>query len=194
MAQGIVAGELMAGPCKLYTRSTPITDSADDLAIIAGTTPDFSDFTYQGLTDGGVNASLQKSYANHTVDQSPDWVMSTITERHAEVATQLAAPTLDKFALANNGGAITTGVGTASAWDSWEPITDTIETPEEYIAIVLYGRRVDRKGMIVVIRNALSVDNMEFAFTKDNKTTLSVSWAGHFVSDTVAPIVVYSQR
>jgi hypothetical protein len=179
MAQGIVAGELLIGAAKV--RLAPV--GTDDLAIIAAADPDWTGWTYQGLTDGGVNASLQKSYANHTVDQSPDWVASTITERHASIATTLAAFTLDKLKAANNGGTIVTGVGTTGAWDSWEPITDVIETPEEYTALAL-----------VVVRRTLSVENMDFAFTKEAKTTLGVSWAGHFVSDETAPVVVYTQR
>lgn len=190
MAQGIVAGELLIGACKI--RTAPV--GTDDELIIDGTAPDFTGWNYLGLTDGGVNASLQKSYANHTVDQSPDWVASTITERHASIASTLAAFTLDKIQAANNGGTIVTGVGTAGAWDSWEPITDVLETPEEYISLSLEGRRQDGKRAIIVVRRTLSVENMDFAFTKEAKTTLGVSWAGHYVSDDVAPMVVYTQR
>jgi hypothetical protein len=194
MAQNIVAGDLMVGACKLYTGVT-ITDSATDLGFLGtGGTPDFSSLTYQGLTDGGVQAAIQKSYANHTVDQSPDWIASTITERHPSISTNLATATLDKLKLANNGGTITTGVGTGALWDKWEPEVDVIENPETYISIVLYGRKLSGKKMITVMRRCLSVDNTEFAFTKDSKTMFSCSWAGHFVSDTVAPMIVYTQR
>lgn len=191
MAQGIVSGDIMVGPGKLRTAVVGV----DELAVIAGATPVWgSEWTYQGLTDGGVQASLQKSYANHSVDQAPDWVASTITERHASIATSLAIATLDKIKLANNGGEIVTGVGTGAAWDRWEPTVDTLETPETYLCLAIEGRRQDGKRMISVVRRALSVDNMDFSFTKDGKTMWSVSWAGHFVSDTVAPVAIYTQR
>lgn len=192
----IVAGNLMVGAAKIYT-AAEITDANKatiEDSIFAGSLPVFNPaiHTYQGLTDGGVNASLQKSYANHTVDQSPDWVASTPTERHAQVQTSLAQVTLDKFAIANNGGAITTGVGTGG-WQKWEPITNTVDTPETYISVFLYGKRLDGKPCVVAIRRTLSVDNMDFAFAKDAKTMLSVSWGGHFVSDTLAPFAVYQR-
>lgn len=195
MATGIVAGDLMVGACKLYTKATIVDPATDELPVLGtGGVPDFSTWDYQGLTDGGVQAAIQKSYANHTVDQSPDWVASTITERHPSVSTNLAVATLDKLKLANNGGAITTGVGTGSLWDKWEPEIDVIENPETYIAIALYGRKLGGKKMIAVVRRSLSVDNTEFAFVKDAKTMFSCSWAGHFVADTVAPMAVYTQR
>ena len=195
MAQGIVSGEIMVGPGKLRT-AVVTADDAKELTVIAAAVPVWAEatWTYQGLTDGGVQASLQKSYANHTVDQAPDWVASTITERHASIATNLAVATLDKIKLANNGGEIVTGVGTGAAWDRWEPTVDTLETPETYLCLAIEGRRQDGKRLIAMIRRALSVDNMDFSFTKDGKTMWSVSWAGHFVSDTVAPVAIYTER
>lgn len=199
MAQGIVAGEVMAGqPGKLYgirNGGQGITSEATDLAVLgaAGTT-DWTGWDYFGLTDGGLQASIEKSYANHSVDQSPDWVASTITERHASLSTNLVAVTLENLSRANNGGLITTGVGAGSSWDQWEPIVDTLETPEDYIGLGIESRRLDGKRMVAVIRRALSTDNMSFPFVKDAKTMFSVNWAGHFVADDVAPIVVYTAR
>lgn len=199
MAQGIVAGEIMAGqPGKLYgfrNNGQGITDAAVDLAVLgASGATDWSDWEYFGLTDGGLQASIEKSYANHTVDQAPDWVASTITERHASLSTNLVAATLENLSRANNGGLITTGVGTGGGWDSWQPIVDTLETPEDYIGLGIESRRLDGKKMVAVIRRALSTDNMSMAFQKDAKTMFSVNWAGHFVADDVSPIVVYTQR
>lgn len=200
MAQGIVAGEIMAGnPGKLYGIKPSglglgIVDDTVDLKVVAAGTPDWSDWDYFGLTDGGVQASLEKSYANHSVDQAPDWVASTITERHASLATNLVAVTLENLSRANNGGVIATGVGTAHLWDSWQPTIDTLEDPEDYIGLGVESRRLDGKRMIAIIRRALSTDNMSFPFVKDGKTMFSVNWAGHFVSDLIAPMVVYTQR
>jgi hypothetical protein len=199
MAQGIVAGELMVGPGKLYTidpggLGQGLPDDTLELAVIAAATPDFSAWTYMGLTDGGTQAALEKSYTNHTVDQAPDWIASTITERHPSVSTNLVAATLNNLSKANNGGVISTGKGTAAAWDRWEPTIDTLENPEKYLGLAIQGRRLDGKRMIVVMRKVLSVDNMAFPFTKDGKTTFAVNWAGHFVSDTTASMAVYTQR
>jgi len=199
MAQGIVAGELMVGPGKLRVidpggLGQGLADNTAELTVIAAATPDWSAWTYMGLTDGGLQVAIEKSYANHTVDQAPDWVASTITERHPTVGTNLVAATLNNLSRANNGGVITTGVGTAGAWDSWTPTIDTLETPEKYLGMAVEGRRLDGKRMIIVLRKVLSVDNMSAPFTKDGKTMFSVNWAGHFVSDTTASVAVYTQR
>lgn len=201
MAQGIVAGELMVGPGKIYTINPGglgqgITDPAttEVAGILAAVPPVFTPWDYAGLTDGGTQAALEKSYANHTVDQAPDWIASTITERHASVSTNLVAATLNNLSKANNGGLITTGVGTGAAYDKWEPTIDTLENQEIYLGLAIHGRRLDGRRMIVVIRKVLSTDNMTFPFQKDSKTMFSVNWAGHYVSDTVAPMVVYTQR
>jgi hypothetical protein len=199
MAQGIVAGQLMVGPGKLRVidpggLGQGLPDNTAELTALAAATPDWSAWTYMGLTQGGTQAALEKSYANLTVDQAPDWVVSVITERHPSVSTNLVANTLDNLSKANNGGVITTGVGTAGAWDRWEPTIDTLETPEKYLGLSIEGRRVDGKRMVVVMRRVLSVDNMSIPFTKDGFTQFSVNWAGHFVSDTTASMAVYTQR
>lgn len=194
MAQGIVAGQIMVGPGKLYMidpggLGQGITDvAASETTVMASGTPDWTAWTYLGLTDGGVDAALEKSYANHTVDQAPDWVASTITERHASLSTNLVAVTLDNLSKANNGGLVTTGAN----WDYWEPTVDTLETPDKYIGLAVMSKRLDGKRMVAFIRKALSVDNMSIPFKKDAKTMFSVNWAGHFVSDVIAPIRVYT--
>jgi hypothetical protein len=56
MAQNIVAGDLMVGACKLYTKTAPSWTRPRTNCGYLGTggTPDFTGWTYQGLTDGGV--------------------------------------------------------------------------------------------------------------------------------------------
>lgn len=199
MAQGIVAGELMVGAGKLYTidpgnLGQGLPDDTIELAALATAVPDFSTWTYMGLTDGGTQAALEKSYANHTVDQAPDWIASTITERHPSVSTNLVAATLNNLSRANNGGVIATGKGAGGNWDRWEPTIDVLENPEHYVGLAIHGRRLDGKRMVVVMRRVLSVDNMSMPFQKDAKTQFSANWAGHFVSDTTASMAVYTQR
>lgn len=186
MATGIVSGDIMVGPGKIYT--APV--GTDDSLVIATSVPSYTGWTYAGLTDGGVDFSIEKTYANHTVDQSPDWVASTITERHALAATNLVTTTLANLQLGLNSGTVTTGAN----WDTYTPITDLIATQETYTALLIVGNTLAGKIRMLGVRRCLSVDKLSMPFKKDSKTMYSVSWAGHFVSDTVAPFVVYTQH
>ncbi len=183
----IVAGDIIVGPGKL--RIAPL--NTDDSLIVAGASPVWAPaWVDAGLTDDGLNLAIEKSYANHSVDQSPDWVASTITERHASIATNLVTTTLENLKSALNGGTITTGAN----WKKFEPNSDVIAVPETYVMLAIEGNNQSGKKVIVVVRRCLSVDNVSMPFKKDAKTMFSVSWAGHFVSDTTAPFVVYTQN
>lgn len=185
----IVAGSIIVGPGRLRTNIVS-TDNSLDTAVVATTTPVWgASWIDLGLTDGGADLSIERKYANHTVDQSPDWVASTITERHAALATNIVSTTLDNLKLANNGGTLTTAVN----WNKYEPQIDLINTPETYITLALEGKNQAGKSIIVVIRRALNVDKISMPFKKDAKTMFSVAWGGHYVSDTTAPFVVYTQ-
>jgi len=186
----VVAANLMVGPGRL--RYAPV--GTPDLDIVAAAVADHTDWEDVGPTDDGVNMAVAKSYANHTVDQVPDWVASTITERNTSVEVNLADPTLENLKLSLNGGTVEEGVGTAAIWDKFEPVTDLIGTQEEYTAFTVEGKTLGGLGRIVVIRRALNVDNVAFAYKKDGKTMFACNWAGHFVSDSIPPFAVYTKR
>lgn len=178
--------KLMVGAGDFYT--FPV--GYDDSLIIATASPTLTGLTYMGATDGGVNLTVAKSYANHTVDQTADWVASTITERSARVETNLAEVTHQNLALALNGGTTASTV----SWDTYTPVTDLIVSPETYVGLAVVGNTFAGKKRIVVIRKALNIADVAFAFQKDAKTMYGVSWAGHYVSQSLAPFVVYTQH
>lgn len=184
----IVTAKMMIGPGRM--RWAPV--GTDDTAIVAAFTPNWTGWTDIGSTDGGVDCSIAKNYANHTIDQTPDWVASTITERHFTVQTNVVeAGDLAKVSLVNNGGV---SASTNPSWTSYAPNTDLISTQETYIAVSIEGKRLDGKSQIIVVRRVLNVDSVAFPFKKDAKTMLSLSFAGHFVSDALAPFIMYSQN
>lgn len=181
--------QMMVGPGKLRWAAVGV----DDAAIVTAYTPNWTNWTDVGSTDGGVQMSIAKNYANHTVDQVADWVASTITERHVTVQTSLAEPgDMSKLALVNNGGVTTPSFN--PSWDKYEPTTDLIATQETYIAVALEGVTLAGKKRIIVARKVLNVDSVAFEFTKEKKTMYGLSFAGHYVSDVIAPFVMYSQR
>lgn len=180
---------MMIGPGKLRWAAV----GTDDALIVAAYTPSWTGWTDVGATDGGVQMSIAKDYANHTVDQVADWVASTITERHVTVQTSVVeSGNLAKLALVNNGGTLTASFN--PSWDKYEPTTDLIATQETYIAVALEGITLAGKKRIIVARRVLNVDSVSWEHKKEAKTMLGLSFAGHYVSDTVAPFVIYSQR
>jgi hypothetical protein len=181
--------QMMVGPGKLRWAAV----GTDDAAIVAAYTPNWTSWTDVGSTDGGVQMSIAKDYANHEVDQVADWVASTITSRHVTVQTNVVeAGDMAKLALVNNGGTTTPSFN--PSWDKYEPTTDLIATQETYISVALEGITLAGKKRIIVCRRALNVDSIAFEFKKDGKTMYALSFAGHYVSDTTAPFVMYSQR
>lgn len=181
--------QMMIGPGRL--RWAPV--GTDDALIVAGYTPSWTSWTDIGATDGGVQMSIAKDYTNHTVDQVADWVASTINERHVTVQTEVVeSGDLARISLVNNGGTTTPSFN--ASWDKYEPTTDLIATQETYIAVGLEGKALDGKKMIIVARRVLNVDSIAFEFKKDGKTTLGLNFAGHYVSDTIAPFVIYKQN
>lgn len=183
---GITSAKLMVGPGKL--RWAPV--GTDDSQIIASAVPDFTGWEDVGLTDGGLGMSIAKNYANHTVDQTPDWVASTITERHFTIQTSVVESSdLAKLSLVNNGGVT---ASPNASWQKYEPLTDLIATQETYIAVCAEGKNLAGKPVIIVVRKVLNVDSIAFDMKKDAKTMYGLSFAGHFVSDTTAPFVMYT--
>lgn len=184
----ITTATMMVGPGRV--RWAPV--GTDDALIVAAFTPAWSGWSDIGATDGGVNMSIDKNYANHSVDQTPDWVASTITDRHTTLQTSVVeSGDLAKLSLVNNGGVT---LSTNPSWTSYEPNTDLISTQETYIAVAVEGITLGGKKRIIVIRKVLNVDSVAFEFKKDAKTMLGLSLAGHFVSDAKAPFIVYSQN
>lgn len=181
--------QMMIGPGKF--RYAPV--GTDDSLIVAAYTPSWTNWLEGGATDGGVQMSIAKDYANHTVDQVADWVASTITERHVTLQTSLVeSGDLARLSLVNNGGTTTPSFN--PSWDKYEPTTDLIATQETYIMASVEGVTLAGKKRIIVARRVLNVDSIAWEYKKDAKTMYGLSFAGHYVSDTVAPFVVYNQR
>lgn len=180
--------KMMVGPGKM--RYAPVGTS--DATVVATGLPVWTSWTDVGATDGGVQMSIAKDYANHTVDQVADWVASSITERHVTLQTNVVeSANLAKLSLVNNGGV---SASVNASWDKYEPNVDLIATQETYIAVAVEGKTLAGKSCIIVARRVLNVDSVSWEFKKDGKTMYSLSFAGHYVDDTTAPFIVYTQK
>jgi hypothetical protein len=185
----IQAVNLMVGPGRLYYKPFDLT--WDPATLIASAEPTFTGLTDIGATDDGINITVAKKYTNHVVDQTADWVASTITERSARAEVNLAEPTLTNLSLALNGG---TTASVNPSWDKYEPNTDLVATQESYTTLVVLSNTLGGKKRLLVLNKTLNVDDVAFSYKKDAKTMFGCSWGSHYVSDTVAPFIVYTQK
>lgn len=181
----IDVAQMMVGPGRM--RWAPL--GTDDELIVAANVANWTGWTDVGPTDGGIQLAIAKDYANHEIDQTPDWVASTITARRMTLQSSLvASASHTTLSLVNNGGVI---ASTNPSWTSYEPNTDLISKQEEYIMVAVEGVSLTGKPVIDVVRRVLNVDSVAFEYKKDGKTMFGLSFAGHFVSDTVAPFIRY---
>jgi hypothetical protein len=181
----IDVADMMVGPGRMRWAET----GTDDALIVAGNVADWTGWNDVGPTDGGLSLAIAKDYANHEIDQTPDWVASTITSRRMTIQSSLvAAGNLTTLSLVNNGGVI---ASTNPSWTSYEPETDLISVQEKYIMVAVEGVTLEGKPVIDVVRRVLNVDSVAFEYKKDAKTMFGLSFAGHFVSDSVAPFIRY---
>jgi hypothetical protein len=183
----VTATDLVQGPATLYTGAFGATEPADSAV---NTTPAASTWTDVGGTQDGVKLSIDQTYVELEVDQIVDRVGSRLTKRDFMVETTLAEPTLANLSLALNGG--TSGSG--SGYATFEPSYASSATQPTYIALLFdgwapggaYTRRA-------IVRKALSTDATEMAYTKDKMTVFGVKFAGHYVSDAIAPIHIVDE-
>lgn len=177
----VVATNLTQGPGTLYTAPFGTVEPADaDVANDPGT--GWGDV---GGTRDGVNISMNLEYSELEVDQIVDVPARRLIKRDMALETNLAEPTLDNLTIALNSGVVSSGSG----FKSYEPTSDTSATQPTYRALLMDGFQGEKRRRIIV-RRALSTENVEFAYKKDDQTVFSVTFSAHYVSSTIKPFKV----
>ena len=178
----VTASNLVLGSATIYTAPFATAEPADAVAAPAVAWID------AGATTDGVTISVSPDYTELVADQVIDRVGSRLTGRTITVSTNLAEVTLENLKVALGGGTITTTAGKkvfdAAIANSGEPA---------YSAILIDGVAPGGKKRRIVIRKALSTDNVEFAYSKDGQTVYSVTFTAHYVDGTKAPISVIDE-
>lgn len=183
----VVASNLVLGPGTLYHGAEGATEPADTAVASA---PDAEDWTDVGGTSDGVTLSIENEYTELTVDQIVDRVGSRLTSRTMTVATNLAEPTLENLSrVVNGGGTVTTGTG----FKKFEPANDTSATQPTYCALLFDGIAPGGGNRRVIVRRALSTENVEFAYSKEDQTVFSVTFTAHFVNGSTAPFAIIDE-
>ncbi len=183
----VVTTNLIQGQGWLYHAPFGTAEPAD---TAFATVPDDADWTEVGGTKDGVNLKVAEEWAAMEVDQIVDVPGRRRTKREFMIETNIAEGTLENLKLAMNGGTIAAAGTAATAHRTLTPDYADAATQPNYAALILDGYAPEGNVRRVVGRKMLSIEGTEFAYNKAEMTVLKVSFAGHYVSKTIAPFKV----
>lgn len=150
-----------------------------------------------GFTQEGVSLTVAQEYAELEVDQLVDIPGRRLTKREVTVASSLAEATLENLASALNeleAQVTSEAAGAGSPGTSaFEPRTTGLQGEPTYAMLLFDGFAPSGFPRRVIVRRALQTGDVEAAYTKDGQTVYPVSFAGHYVSASVAPYKVVDQ-
>lgn len=173
---------LTMGPGDLYHGAYGVA-TEPPLADVNVTPPSSGGWESIGGTQDGVTLTINKEYAELSVDQIIDVPGRRTTKRDARLTTNLAEPTLENLKIAENGGTIGTGTG----YRTFDPTSDTSATQPNYGHVILDAWGVESKRRRIIGRRTLSIANMELAYKKDGQTLIPVDFACHYVDASTKP-------
>ena len=178
----VTASNLILGAANIYTAPFGTVEPAD--AVIAPAVA----WIDAGATTDGVTITVSPDYTEIVADQVIDRVGSRMTSRTITVSTNLAEATLENLKLALAGGTVTAGTGKKTfdlaVANSGEPT---------YVALLIDGIAPGGKKRRIIVRKALSTDDVEFAYSKEDQTVYSVTFTAHYVTGATAPITVIDE-
>jgi len=154
------------------------------------------DFVDLGFTMEGVTLTVAHEYSELDVDQVVDIPGRRLIKREVTVATSLAEATMANLLQAVNGlGAITTTSAGAAVpgTDAFEPSAAGLQGEPTYAMLLFDGFAPDGFPRRVLLRKALQVGEIEAAYSKDGQTVYPVEFAGHYISESVAPYKIVDQ-
>lgn len=194
---GVSVTNLTQGPGTLYTAAVGVTEPADTAVSSA---PGVG-YTDVGGTSDGVTLSINQSYKELEVDQVVDIPGRRITKREMTLKTNMAEPTLENLAIALNADASqVVSSGTAGTSNKvFTPNNETSATQPKYKALLFDGFAPgsDASGTSprrrVLVRRALSTDNVQFTYKKDDQTVFSTEFSAHYVSSAITPFKIVDQ-
>ena len=181
----VTVANLIMGPGTMYKVDFGAAEPADTLV---NSTPAASAWTDVGGTMDGVELAVTQEYTELNVDQIVDIPGRRLTKRDFTVKTNLAEPTLEHLDYLMNSA--TTGVTSGSGFKSLESDVSNSATQPNYKAFIFDGFAPSSLRRRVIGRKMLNVEDITFAYKKDEQTVFSVSLSGHFVSTTIKPFKI----
>lgn len=182
------AYQVIQGTGRMYTGVFSASAAFEPALAAVNSAPQSSAWTYTGFTSDGITVTIDQTFSEMRVDQLADRVGTKMTERQLSLQANLAEATLANFTLGLNSGTITTGSG----YQYYEPVYDGTELQPVYIAVLFDGYAPANAAGVtkrrrIILRKAISTENVELAYKKDELTLVPVTFTSHYVSDTVAP-------
>ncbi|MCW0214367.1 MAG: hypothetical protein OJJ54_13490 [Pseudonocardia sp.] len=175
---GVDVANLTQGPGTLYRGAVGATEPLDTALATAPSGPAWTDV---GGTMDGVTLTINQEYSELQVDQVVDVPGRRISKRDMTIATNMAEPTLENLAFCLNQGTISAGTG----YKAIVPPNDTSATQPTYSALIFDGFSPSSLKRRIVVRRALSTNNVEFAYKKDAQTVFTATFSAHFVSSSI---------
>lgn len=166
---------LAMGPGDIYVSDF---GAAEPLDSQVNGTPAASAYTNPGGTLGGMVFTVARTYKELEVDQITETPERRLIKVEVMFKTKLAEVTFDNLVLALNGGTITDGGVTH---ESYDPDDVTSGDSPEYKKIIFDGFGGAGKRRRVVIRKALSTDNLDVNNAKEDQSVYPVTWTSHYV-------------
>jgi hypothetical protein len=183
-------GKLVMGPGTIYVGAYGAVEPTNGSV---GTAPNSGVWTDVGGLLGGVDLTVENDWITVDLKQIPDQPMRRLRKRRLTIKTMMAEPTLSNLAYALNDTAAVSGV-------VYEPSNRSEASQLTYNALVIDGwapgwRISDRhqKRRRIIVRKALSIDNVEFAYSKDNQSVYTVTWSCHYVDGTTPPFRIIDE-
>lgn len=188
----VMPDTLVLGPGSVYL--------ADFAAVEPTTTgtPNPAVWTDLGGILGGVDLTIAEDYDIIELVQMPDTQIRRLRKRYLTVKTQLAEPALQNLVFTLND--LTSNVVSGVGYNSYSAsITMNESTPLTYRAVLVRGWKPGytnnlQKRRTVILRKALSTDNVEISYTKDDQSVYTVTWSCHYVDGTTPPFKVIDEN
>jgi hypothetical protein len=187
------ASNLLVGPGSLWTAAYGTTEPMDT----AVATPLPAPWADAGATDGGCTVTAAREYFKLRMDQTVESPGRRLTALDVTGKTNLGEPTLENWAvaLADAASAVTTGGTGATGYAAMD-----IGGPDEpgaeptYLAVILRGRAPGGYRRLVIVRKALSFDEVESEYKKDDQTFIPITFGAHWVSSSIKSVHCVDER
>lgn len=183
----VTTTNLVLGPANLYVAEFGATETAlTTLSALSGAVTAVG-WTDLGGTNDGVTLTIAQEYTELEVDQIVDLPESRITSRRFTIETNLAELTLANLDLALGGGSVPV---TAGGTMTYEPASGNSGASPKYKCLIVDGYAPGGLRRRIIIRKVLSVEDVEFAYNKEDQAVYSVTFSAHYVSEAIKPFKI----
>lgn len=186
----VTTSNLVLGPATLYVAQFGVSEVSVSTLSSLSSAPTGVEWTDLGGTTDGVSLTIAREFAELEVDQIIDLAGSRNTSRRFTIATNLAELTLQNLDIAlSKSGTLTAAAGMST----YEPSLGNSGAEPTYSALLVDGYAPNGKRRRIIIRKALSIEDVEFAYNKEDQSVYTVTFAAHYVNQTIKPFKIIDE-